>query len=1054
MKAISLNNIRMRPKLIGAFLIVGLAPLFTYMFFGLNRAEEALEREAFAKLEAVQTLMAGQVGDYYNDRINDAIAYASNPVIQQAYLALDYALDTGGAKGETFRGDGGSEYQAPAEYQRTHDMYFKTFKSYIDQYGYGDLLLMCPEHGHISFSVAKDGDFGQAIGEIPSPLRDVWEIVVGEDRVALSDIKPYSPTGDTPAQYIAAPIKVGRRTMGVMALKVSTDAVNAIMQARAGMGESGETYLVGDDRLMRSDSQLDMENRSLAASLAGTVEQNGVDTEMVSLALAGEFGARVQITRSGREVLSVYSPVEIGPDVTWACLAEVDMAEVGIPVRRLRRDAMIMGSVFALIIAIQAYWFAFSMASPLRKISQVADRMAQGDFNATANIEQRDEIGDLAQAFRRMGEAVKAKASCAQQIGEGYLDVEIPVSSEADILGKAMVAMRSSINNVASETDALVHAAIQGRLGERAGADNFHGHYREIIEGINSTLDALVSHLDAVPAPITIVDVDFRVLYLNTAAIELVAADSDDVLIGAPYHDLLQRGDSRDETCAVKRAISTGVTTTVETDAHPQGRAMEISYTGVPVRDQKGEIIGALEVVTDLTEIKRAARKAEKIKNFQDGEVEKLTEALENVAAGDLHALAEVGEADSDTLETREVFVGIADAVTRTIAAIQALVDDTNALARSAQEGNLTTRADAGKHGGDFREVVQGINRTLDAVIDPITEAGRVLERMAGKDLTNRVQGDYFGDHAKVKNALNSALDTLDGSLKQVEAGTTQVTLAANQISSGSHDLAHGASRQANSIQEVSGSLKDMADMAQKDSECAGAAKDLAHSASEASNTGMDSMGRLSAAIERIQSSSSETARIIKTIDEIAFQTNLLALNASVEAARAGDAGKGFAVVAEEVRNLAMRSTEAAKNTSELIEESVANANAGVSIQGEVLTHLNQINDKVQDVTGMMSDIASSSDRQRGQLEQINTAVSQLNQVTQDNAANAEESASSSEELRTQSEEMRRMVQEFCLSDGQTSEVPDMSMDSRVEGSQSSDEMALDEAEQNLLSSF
>ena len=205
--------------------------------------------------------------------------------------------------------------------------------------------------------------------------------------------------------------------------------------------------------------------------------------------------------------------------------------------------------------------------------------------------------------------------------------------------------------------------------------------------------------------------------------------------------------------------------------------------------------------------------------------------------------------------------------------------------------------------------------------------------------------------------------------------------------------------------------------MTKQNSSNAREARGMTENTSKAASKGVDSMNRLSEVIGRIKTSADQTAKILKTIDDIAFQTNLLALNAAVEAARAGEAGKGFAVVAEEVRNLAMRSAEAAKNTADLIEESVKNAEDGVVVNDEVLKNLEGINSQVARVNEVMSEIASASEQQTQGIEQINVAVDQMNGLTQLNAANSEESASAAEELSSQAEEMRNMVGSFKLNE-------------------------------------
>jgi methyl-accepting chemotaxis protein len=348
-------------------------------------------------------------------------------------------------------------------------------------------------------------------------------------------------------------------------------------------------------------------------------------------------------------------------------------------------------------------------------------------------------------------------------------------------------------------------------------------------------------------------------------------------------------------------------------------------------------------------------------------------------------------------------------------AILRDLTTETGTLVQAARDGKLGERGDARKFRGTYRELVEGINATLDAVVDPINEAATVLERVAEKDLTARVVGDYRGDHARIKEALNGALDDLGEALAQVSAAAGQVGAASEQINYGSQTLAQSASDQASSLEEVSSSLQEMSSMSKQNSANSQEANSLAEAARGATQRGMASMGRLSEAVERIKSSADHTAKIIKTIDEIAFQTNLLALNAAVEAARAGEAGKGFAVVAEEVRNLAMRSAEAARNTSELIEGSVKNAEEGVELNREVLRNLDEISGQVNKVREVMAEIAAASEQQTQGVDQINLAVEQMNGLTQASAANSEESASAAEELSSQAAVMLSLVRQFQL---------------------------------------
>jgi methyl-accepting chemotaxis protein len=252
--------------------------------------------------------------------------------------------------------------------------------------------------------------------------------------------------------------------------------------------------------------------------------------------------------------------------------------------------------------------------------------------------------------------------------------------------------------------------------------------------------------------------------------------------------------------------------------------------------------------------------------------------------------------------------------------------------------------------------------------------------------------------------------------------GASQVASAAAQVSSSSQTLAEGSSEQASSLEETSSSLEEMASTTKRNAENARKANELAKEARGAADKGVGDMQYMSSAMEAIKVSSDDIAKIIKTIDEIAFQTNILALNAAVEAARAGEAGMGFAVVADEVRNLAQRCAQAAKETAGKIEGAIIKTGQGVEISSKVAQTLNDIVTKVRQVDELVSEVAGASREQTDGITQINTAVGQMDKVTQSNAATAEESAAAAQELNGQAEIMKQSVGELLQLVGGKSE--------------------------------
>jgi methyl-accepting chemotaxis protein len=351
----------------------------------------------------------------------------------------------------------------------------------------------------------------------------------------------------------------------------------------------------------------------------------------------------------------------------------------------------------------------------------------------------------------------------------------------------------------------------------------------------------------------------------------------------------------------------------------------------------------------------------------------------------------------------------------RMLKSIRHLDDDILQLSEATIAGNIRMRISDQKLLGDYIKIIEGLNETLDAVVNPIQEVMEVMERLANRDLTARVLGDYKGEIGEFKDDVNKAAINLNDALKQVDTNVSQINGSAEEINEDSHELAESTAKQASSLKQISTSLEEINSLTKNNADNAKSCLNLADEAVHAVDAGNDLMEKMTQAMATILKSSQETGAIIKTIDDIAFQTNLLALNAAVEAAHAGDAGKGFAVVAEEVKNLALRSAEAARNTNALIEESAKNSEIGSNIVKEVTNSFALMKSQFAKVKSIISEISAASDEQASSVNQISNSVQDMNQMSQQSATNAQESATVSEQLSDKATELKNMVETFTI---------------------------------------
>ncbi|MBU3175804.1 MCP four helix bundle domain-containing protein [Clostridium estertheticum] len=476
-----------------------------------------------------------------------------------------------------------------------------------------------------------------------------------------------------------------------------------------------------------------------------------------------------------------------------------------------------------------------SITKPIKKLVDYADRIAIGDVDIEITESSKDETGTLMAAFKKMVENIRENAATAQSISKGEFNVAINPKSDKDVLAKSLILVVSAVNNLEKETNILTKSCVEGKLSTRGDAQNFNGGYKNIVEGINNILDAVIE--------------------------------------------------------PIKEASS----------------------------------------------------------------------VLQEMANGNLKVSMK------------------------------------------------------GDYKGDHADIKNALNDTINSLSSYVTEISEVLDEMSNSNLKLSINNEYKGDFAQIKDALNLIVQSFNDVFTEINNAADQVSAGSNQVSDGSQALSQGTTEQASSIEELTASITQVAAQTKQNAVSASQANELALNAKDGAVLGNSHMKEMLKSMEDINESSSNISKIIKVIDDIAFQTNMLALNAAVEAARAGQHGKGFAVVAEEVRNLAARSTNAAKETADLIEGSIKKVEFGTKIANNTAESLNEIVIGVSKAATLVGEIAAASNEQATAIYQINKGIEQVSDVVQTNSATAEQSAAASEELSSQASMLKNMVGKFRL---------------------------------------
>ncbi len=399
-------------------------------------------------------------------------------------------------------------------------------------------------------------------------------------------------------------------------------------------------------------------------------------------------------------------------------------------------------------------------------------------------------------------------------------------------------------------------------------------------------------------------------------------------------------------------------------------------------------------------------------------EVAGVQSALKNVSE-DIHYLIEA--VNNGNLEFRldtSNYIGqwqyITNGLNKLIENVVLPIKETQNALEQFSSGNFEHRI-TNEYKGEFNNIKETVNYTAETIGSYISEISSILNQMAHKNFDVHIERNYVGDFEEIQKSVNLIIDNLNILTKEIIVSAEKVSEGSRQISDSSISLAEGASKQAEAVEELNATIKIISQQATDNFKNSEQVNLVAKKTKQNANEGSQQMDNMLIAMEEINDASSSISNIIKVIDDIAFQTNILALNAAVEAARAGEHGKGFAVVAEEVRNLAARSQQAAKETTELIKSTVSKLSEGSKIANDTAKSLASIVEEIQEISNLVANSTKSSKEQQKSIQEVTIGIAQIADVTQSNNANSEQSAAAAEELATQAQIFYSSVSDFKL---------------------------------------
>lgn len=458
----SLKDVKMKPKLIGGFLLVGLIPLIALILIVINSSRESLIDSFSSKLEAVQELKETQLNDKIENTFIDLHSITESGDIRSLYtLVKDYHDKMNTSP------DGELDVNNPAYGELVDSSIFTQRLDELTKIrGYYDLFIICTAHGHVMWSSYEESDLGQnvRVGSLKdSGLGEVWKKTLESADHSMTDFAPYAPSNGEIALFMGDILAVDGVNTAIVAIQFKDNFLTDIMSSRAGMGETGESYVVGEDFKLRSESSLDPANRSVRASFDGTVKDNGADTVAVRRALKGESGIDFVLDYDGVEVLSAYKGLDILGQ-KWALITETYTSEIMEPISKLSKLFILIGIIIAVVVVLIGLLFAVSIVKPLSKGVDYTEIISRGDFTQELSVNQGDEVGQLLSSLYSMTGNIKdivtrvqlssgEVASGSEELKKASQGLSDGTSKQAAAVEEISSSMEEMLSNIEKNAD-------------------------------------------------------------------------------------------------------------------------------------------------------------------------------------------------------------------------------------------------------------------------------------------------------------------------------------------------------------------------------------------------------------------------------------------------------------------------------------------------------------------------------------------------------------------------------------------------------------------------